>query len=136
LFDGPHLMIFSISIFKGDTIIDIENIRTVTRCDVAVGRAPNKGARKGVGRVIVLFAIVAVASAGHYAEHIHINGGPVIPAPKTSPLALHGNDHTTRLHYSGAHIGHPHLVGVDHYIPAPHYEPQVANVAIHGKGWH
>ncbi|XP_018362266.1 PREDICTED: uncharacterized protein LOC108760682 [Trachymyrmex cornetzi] len=85
---------------------------------------------------IVLFAIVAVASAGHYAEHIHINGGPVIPAPKTSPLALHGNDHTTRLHYSGAHIGHPHLVGVDHYIPAPHYEPQVANVAIHGKGWH
>ncbi|KYN01734.1 Endothelin-converting enzyme 1 [Cyphomyrmex costatus] len=55
-------IIFSISIFKGDTI-DIENMRSVTRCDVAVGRAPNKGARKGVGRVIVLFAIVAVASA-------------------------------------------------------------------------
>jgi len=44
--------IFSISIFKGDTVVDIENIGSVTRRDVAVGRAPNKGARKGVGRVV------------------------------------------------------------------------------------
>ncbi|XP_071568912.1 uncharacterized protein [Temnothorax nylanderi] len=83
---------------------------------------------------IVLFAIVAVASAGHLAQHIHIAGQPAIPAPHAAPLALHGNDHTTRLHYSGPHVGHPHLVGVDHLIPAPHFEPSVVNVAVHGHG--
>jgi len=58
----------------------------------------------------------------------------VIPAPKAAPLAVHGNDHTTRIHYSGGNIGHPHLVGVEHYNPAPHYEPSVTNVAVGGYG--
>ncbi|XP_011862433.1 PREDICTED: uncharacterized protein LOC105559037 [Vollenhovia emeryi] len=87
---------------------------------------------------VVLFAIVAVASAGYHAQHIHVAGNPPIPGVQAHPLALHGNDHTTRLHYSGGHVGHPHLVGVEHFNPAPHYEPSVTNVATHGHGgdWH
>ncbi|XP_026825460.1 uncharacterized protein LOC113561968 [Ooceraea biroi] len=84
---------------------------------------------------IVLFAIVAVASAGYHAEHIHVGGGPNIPALKAAPLALHGNDHTTRIHYSGPYVGHPHLVGVEEFKAAPNYEPSVTNVAVHGHGW-
>lgn len=49
-FERSHLTIFNI--FKGDAVVDIENIRSVTRRDVAVERALNKGARKGVGRVV------------------------------------------------------------------------------------
>ncbi|XP_029165246.1 uncharacterized protein LOC114936265 [Nylanderia fulva] len=87
---------------------------------------------------VVLFAIVAVASAGlihHGPEIIHVGNQPSIPGPKASPLALHGNDHSTRIHYSAPHIGHPHLVGVEHYNPAPHYEPSVVNVALK-HDWH
>ncbi|XP_012536993.1 uncharacterized protein LOC105837064 [Monomorium pharaonis] len=85
---------------------------------------------------IILFALVAAASAGLHAEHIHVAGNPPIPGPKAAPLALHGNDHTTRIHYSGPHVGHPHLVGVEVFKPAPHYEPSWDNVAVHGHGWH
>lgn len=81
---------------------------------------------------IVLFALVAVVTAGHAPTHIHVGGQPSIPAPHAAPLLLHGNDHATRIHYSGPHVGHPHLVGIEHYIPAPHHEPSVVNVAIHG----
>ncbi|XP_070160468.1 uncharacterized protein [Polyergus mexicanus] len=86
---------------------------------------------------VVLFAIVAVASAGltsyHAPEVVHLSGQPSIPGPKASPLLLHGNDHSTRIHYSAPHVGHPHLVGIEHYNPAPHYEPSVVNVALkHG----
>ncbi|CAL1673190.1 unnamed protein product [Lasius platythorax] len=88
---------------------------------------------------VVLFAVVAVASAGLIAHHvpeiIHVSGQPSIPGPKASPLALHGNDHATRIHYDAPHIGHPHLVGIEHYNPAPHYEPSVTNVALK-HDWH
>ncbi|KAL0121378.1 hypothetical protein PUN28_006712 [Cardiocondyla obscurior] len=83
---------------------------------------------------IVLFAIVAVASAGHYAKYIHIPGDPPIPSLEAKPLALHGNDHTTRIKYHGSYVGHPHLVGVEVFKPAPNYEPSWTNVAAHGYG--
>jgi hypothetical protein len=85
---------------------------------------------------IVLFAIVAAVSAGyhHAPEVIHVAGNPPIPGLKAHPLVPHGNDHTTKLHYSGSHIGHPHLVGVEHYHPAPHDEPGWSNVKVHGHG--
>ncbi|XP_011263642.3 uncharacterized protein LOC105255826 [Camponotus floridanus] len=82
---------------------------------------------------VVLFAVVAVASAGyihHAPEIIHVTGGPDIPALKAAPLAVHGDDKTTRIHYSGPHVGHPHLVGIEHYLPAPVYEPGYVNVAL------
>ncbi|XP_067205776.1 uncharacterized protein [Linepithema humile] len=83
---------------------------------------------------IILFAVVAVASAGlhHIPKYIHVSEQPSIPNLHAAPLALHGNDHVTRIHYSGPHVGHPHLVGIEHYNPAPHYEPSVTNVAVHG----
>ncbi|XP_032667129.1 cuticle protein 64-like [Odontomachus brunneus] len=91
---------------------------------------------------IVLLAIVAAVSAGGYGGYghgpqvIHLPAGPQIPAQNPAPLAPHGNDHTTRIHYSGSHVGHPHLVGVEHYNAAPHYEPSVTNVAVgHGGGY-
>ncbi|XP_025157584.1 kininogen-1-like [Harpegnathos saltator] len=87
---------------------------------------------------IVLFAIVAAVSAGGYghgAQHVHVAGNAPIPGLNAHPLALHGNDHTTRIHYTGSHVGHPHLVGVEHYNAAPHYEPSVTNVAVHGHGY-
>lgn len=66
--------------------------------------------------------------------HAHyIPQQPAIPPPHPAPLHLHGNDHTTRIHYSGPHVGHPHLVGVEHYQPAP--EPAIAVVKTHGHGW-
>lgn len=43
-------MIFSI--FKGDAVDIEKNIGSVTRRDVTVGRASNKGARKGVGCMV------------------------------------------------------------------------------------
>lgn len=71
----------------------------------------------------------------HGPEHIHVAGNPPIPGIQAHPLALKGNDHVTRIHYHGPHIGHPHLVGVEHYNPAPNYEPSVTNVKVgHGDG--
>ncbi|KAL6254535.1 hypothetical protein P5V15_014588 [Pogonomyrmex californicus] len=85
---------------------------------------------------VILFAIVAAASAGYHAQHIHLPGGPDIPGLKAAPLALHGNDHTTRIHWSGSYVGHPKLVGIEAFKPAPNYEPSWENVAVHGHGGH
>ncbi|XP_024879326.1 uncharacterized protein LOC112459454 [Temnothorax curvispinosus] len=84
---------------------------------------------------IVLFAIVAAVSAGYeQVYHAHyIPQQPAIPPPHPGPLHIKGNDHVTRLHYSGPHIPHPHLVGVEHYVPAP--EPAISVVKTHGHGW-
>ncbi|XP_014467309.1 PREDICTED: splicing factor 1-like [Dinoponera quadriceps] len=90
---------------------------------------------------IVLFAIVAAVSAGyhHAPQVIHVAGNPPIPDLKAAPYVPHGNDHTTRIHYSGGNAGgyggsggHPHLVAVEQYHDAPHYEPSVTNIALHG----
>ncbi|XP_020284512.1 vitelline membrane protein 15a-3-like [Pseudomyrmex gracilis] len=90
---------------------------------------------------IVLFAVVAAASAGligyHEPEvhHAHfIPQQPAIPPPHPSPLHIKGHAHVSRIHYDAPHIPHPHLVGVEHYAPAP--EPQIAVVKTgHGHGW-
>ncbi|XP_011694676.1 PREDICTED: uncharacterized protein LOC105454047 [Wasmannia auropunctata] len=84
---------------------------------------------------IVLFAVVAAVSAGYeQVYHAHyIPQQPAIPPPHPGPLHIKGNDHVTRIHYDAPHVGHPHLVGVEHYVAAP--EPAISVVKTHGHGW-
>ncbi|KAL6254534.1 hypothetical protein P5V15_014587 [Pogonomyrmex californicus] len=91
---------------------------------------------------IVLIALVAVASAGYIGHHQEtyfapfVNGAghqPLVPGPHPKPISYKGNEHTTRIHYSGGHVGHPHLVGVEHYVGVP--EPGIAVVKAGGHGW-
>ncbi|XP_018044909.1 PREDICTED: uncharacterized protein LOC108684889 [Atta colombica] len=83
---------------------------------------------------IVLFAVVAVVSAGYeQVYHAHfIPQQPAIPPPHPGPLHIKGNDHVNRLHYDGPHVSHPHLVGVEHYAPAP--EPEISIIKTK-HGW-
>lgn len=57
---------------------------------------------------------------------------PHIPGPHAKPVSYKGNDHVTRIHWSGGHAAHPHLVGVEHYVAAP--EPAISVVKT-GHGW-
>ncbi|XP_011350857.1 uncharacterized protein LOC105287113 isoform X1 [Ooceraea biroi] len=91
---------------------------------------------------IVLFAVVAAASAGviyghhdpHVTQVLNVQKTPDIPASYPSPLNIK-LPHTavTKIHYSDSYVPHPHLVGVEHYVPAP--EPAIDVVKAHGHGW-
>ncbi|XP_032667120.1 uncharacterized protein LOC116842272 isoform X3 [Odontomachus brunneus] len=100
---------------------------------------------------IVLLAVVAVASAGYigggygggygggHAQSYHvatIAQAPAIPAPHPAPISYKGNEHVNRIHYNGNTNGHPHLVGIEHYVAAA--EPAIGVVKVghgHGHGW-
>ncbi|TGZ49727.1 Uncharacterized protein DBV15_01329 [Temnothorax longispinosus] len=84
-----------------------------------------------VPKYLKVAAPVAHAKQVYHAHYIPQQ--PAIPPPHPGPLHIKGNDHVTRLHYSGPHIPHPHLVGVEHYVPAP--EPAISVVKTHGHGW-
>ncbi|KAH0948486.1 hypothetical protein HN011_002587 [Eciton burchellii] len=90
---------------------------------------------------VILFAIVAAASAGiitgHHEPSVHhvlnIQQAPAIPAPHPQPLNIKLPHSTvTKIHYTGPHISEPHLVGVEHYVPAP--EPAISVIKTHGHG--
>ncbi|KMQ97848.1 hypothetical protein RF55_1809 [Lasius niger] len=90
---------------------------------------------------IVLFAVVAAASAGiiggyHEPEYHHVLNIPQhtpIPPPHPQPLNIKAQGHVTRIHYDAPHIPHPHLIGVEHYVPAP--EPAISVVKTGHHGW-
>ncbi|GAB1863136.1 hypothetical protein CAJAP_04215 [Camponotus japonicus] len=89
---------------------------------------------------IVLFAVVAAVSAGYISHHepeVHhvltIPQHTPIPPPHPKPLTVKGYDHVNKIHYDSPHVPHPHLVGVEHYVPAP--EPGISVVKTE-HGWH
>ncbi|XP_012063294.1 PREDICTED: extensin-1-like [Atta cephalotes] len=77
--------------------------------------------------------VEAPVAHGKQVYHAHyIPQQPAIPPPHPGPLHIKGNDHVNRLHYDGPHVSHPHLVGVEHYAPAP--EPEISIVKTK-HGW-
>ncbi|KAL0121376.1 hypothetical protein PUN28_006711 [Cardiocondyla obscurior] len=78
---------------------------------------------------IVLLAIVAAVSAGYYEKYYdaaYIPQQPAIPPPHPGPLRIKGDEKTTRIHYDAPKVPYPHLVGEEHYAPAP--EPAITVV--------
>ncbi|XP_032667119.1 cuticle protein 65-like isoform X2 [Odontomachus brunneus] len=78
-------------------------------------------------------APVAYAKSYHVAT---IAQAPAIPAPHPAPISYKGNEHVNRIHYNGNTNGHPHLVGIEHYVAAA--EPAIGVVKVghgHGHGW-
>ncbi|RLU22908.1 hypothetical protein DMN91_005186 [Ooceraea biroi] len=75
-----------------------------------------------------------VAYPKHVTQVLNVQKTPDIPASYPSPLNIK-LPHTavTKIHYSDSYVPHPHLVGVEHYVPAP--EPAIDVVKAHGHGW-
>ncbi|XP_047366575.1 uncharacterized protein LOC124955745 [Vespa velutina] len=94
--------------------------------------------------LIVLFAVVVAVSAypGHpWAAPIHapavhhvINVPQPAPIPPVHPQPLNikvPHSQSVRIPYHGVHIGQPHLVGVEQYVPEPEVKVVAKPVAHH-----